>query len=133
MTHPRVCFVEAYRMDGAFMSRGGRTRVDLLEDDVELDFVLDEYPTGGMGISLRALPEGMYVRGVAPDGPADRAGIVAGELIAQIDDAPLAGMSQSEMVATGTGEIGATMELVVIGETGERRVTLDREWVELWL
>ncbi|MFM8981081.1 MAG: S41 family peptidase [Planctomycetia bacterium] len=47
---------------------------------------------GGLGIRVDAEAEGLRIRGVLPGGPAQRAGLVAGDLVLSADGRPLAGI-----------------------------------------
>lgn len=74
---------------------------------------------------------GLTVLSVEPDGPAEQAGIVAGELITAADGTSLAWEGQSQGVALIQGEAGTTVTLDIQGADGAKRtVAVTRAKVE---
>ena len=71
---------------------------------------------GGLGIEVDM--EGDFVEVIAPidDTPAQRAGILAGDLIGKIDDKPVKGMTLSEAVDLMRGEVGTEVTLTILRE-----------------
>ncbi len=71
---------------------------------------------GGLGIEV-GMEEGL-VRVIAPidDSPAFRAGLLAGDLITQIDDEPVKGMSLSDAVDRMRGLVGTAVRLIIVRE-----------------
>jgi carboxyl-terminal processing protease len=65
------------------------------------------------------------------NGPADRAGILAGDVIKAIDGAPVSGQSLSEIIAKLRGPVGSKITLTVIGALHRRatKVNIVREVV----
>ncbi len=74
---------------------------------------------GGLGIEV-GMEDGL-VKVISPieDTPAARAGLVSGDLIVQIDDDPVKGMTLSDAVDKMRGPVGTKVKLVVLrgGET----------------
>ncbi len=76
-------------------------------------------------------PRGLVILAVGKDGPADRAGLKSGEVIAAVDGVSLAGEAQSGGVDAIQGEEGATVTLTILAPDGsEREVILTRAAVE---
>ncbi len=69
---------------------------------------------GGLGIEIAMDKE--YIRVAAPikGTPADKAGILAGDLIVQIDDKPVKGMTLSEGVDLMRGKVGTQVKLMIV-------------------
>lgn len=89
---------------------------------------------GGLGIEI-TLDETGFVRVVSPidDTPAYKAGMQSGDLITQIDDAPVKGMTISDAVNLMRGKPGTDIELTVLreGETGPLSVDITRDVIKI--
>src|SRR5690606_24308434 len=88
---------------------------------------------GGLGIEVGE--EDGYIKIITPidDTPADRAGILPGDLIIEIDGRPLREMIIDEAVALMRGEIGTSINIGIMRE-GEPEVlefTLVREAIQV--
>ena len=79
---------------------------------------------GGLGIEVTM--EEDLVRVISPieDTPAARAGVIAGDLIAEIDGQEVRGMSLSDAVDMMRGEVNTPIELTIIREGAEAPITL---------
>lgn len=75
---------------------------------LELEAALDQ-EFGGVGLELMASPAGIVVHAPIVDGPAWRAGVRAGDVIAAIDGVDTRGMSVRDAVAVLRGDIGSTV------------------------
>ena len=88
---------------------------------------------GGLGIEV-GMEDG-FVRVIAPieDTPAFRAGILAGDLIVRLDDAPVKGMSLSDAVKIMRGKPDTSIRLTVMrkGEAKPIEVTIVREIIKV--
>ena len=80
---------------------------------------------GGLGIEVDM--EDDFVKVIAPidDTPAQRAGIVAGDRIAKIDDKLVKGMTLSEAVDLMRGEIGTRITLTILRENVAEPLTIE--------
>lgn len=89
---------------------------------------------GGLGIEI-TLDETGFVRVVSPidDTPAYEAGMQAGDLITQIDEAPVKGMTINDAVNLMRGAPGTDIELTVLreGETGPLTVDITRDIIKI--
>lgn len=81
---------------------------------------------GGLGIEI-TLDETGFIRVVAPidDTPAYRAGMQSGDLITQIDDTPVKGMTVNDAVTLMRGEPGDPIELTVVREGENQPLTIE--------
>ena len=72
------------------------------------------------------LPErdGLLVRGVAPGGPADRAGVREGDLLVEAGGRELGNADDLHDVLDGIAADGATVELLVVRGAEEMRITV---------
>ena len=88
---------------------------------------------GGLGIEV-AMDEG-FLRVVAPmDGtPAEKAGVLSGDLILKLDDVPVKGMSLNESIEAMRGEPGSLVKITFIreGEGKPQDLNLTREIIQV--
>ncbi|MBC6715732.1 MAG: S41 family peptidase [Aurantimonas coralicida] len=88
---------------------------------------------GGLGIEVTMEDE--LVKVVSPfDGtPADKAGILAGDLIAEIDGEQVRGLTLGEAVDRMKGDIGTSVDLVIIREGANKpvRLTVTRDEIKV--
>ncbi len=88
---------------------------------------------GGLGIEVGM--ENGFVKVIAPidDTPAQKGGIQAGDLIIQLDDTPVKGMSLNQAVETMRGEVGTkiTLKIVRVGEREPFEVELTRDVIQV--
>jgi len=82
---------------------------------------------GGLGIEV-GMEDG-FVRVVSPidDTPAERAGMMAGDLIIRLDDTPVKGLSLNDSVKLMRGKPGSIIRLTVIREGEDQPLTIDIE------
>lgn len=89
---------------------------------------------GGLGIEI-TMDETGFVRVVAPidDTPAFRAGMQSGDLITQIDETPVKGMTISDAVGLMRGKPGTGLILTVLrdGESGPLEVEIVRDVIKI--
>ena len=88
---------------------------------------------GGLGIEV-TMDETGYVRVVAPidDTPAFRAGIEAGDMIIQIDDESVQGLTLDKAVEKMRGKVGSEIRLTISrGETEPFEVTIVRDRIKI--
>lgn len=89
---------------------------------------------GGLGIEITMDDTG-FVRVVAPidDTPAFRAGMQSGDLITQIDDSPVKGMTINDAVGLMRGKPGTSLTLTVVrdGESGPIEVPITRDVIKV--
>jgi membrane-associated protease RseP (regulator of RpoE activity) len=71
--------------------------------------------TGGVGVMLSADPTvGLpRVQGVVPGSPAEKAGLLSGDYILQINDQPTAGLPLAQVVNTMRGVVGFDVTIIV--------------------
>ncbi|TWI48605.1 carboxyl-terminal processing protease [Pseudoduganella flava] len=82
----------------------------------------------GIGVGVELMNGQILIGDVAENGPADKAGIRAGDSIVAIDGAPLFGLRDSQVAHRMHGEPGTTVELTLAkrGKTPLRTVTVTR-------
>jgi carboxyl-terminal processing protease len=91
---------------------------------------LDEATTGRFGgLGLEVVMEDGYLKVVAPidDTPADRAGILTGDIIIKIDGKAISGNSLREATAQMRGKPGTLIKLTILRETEPDPVELELE------
>lgn len=88
---------------------------------------------GGLGIEV-GMEDG-FVKVIAPidDTPAQRAGVMAGDLIVRIDDKPVKGMALSDAVKLMRGEPGTGIELTIMrdGEDKPLKIAIERDIIQV--
>ncbi|MEE2951420.1 carboxyl-terminal processing protease [Fulvimarina manganoxydans] len=87
---------------------------------------------GGLGIQVTMKDEVVLVEGSPfADSPAEKAGILSGDLIVEIDGDPVRGLTLSEAVEKMKGEIGTDVKLTVVREGAEKpiRMSLTRDLI----
>jgi carboxyl-terminal processing protease len=104
--------------------------------DQEEFFDLQENTTGNYGgLGLEVDMEDGFIKVIAPmDGtPASKAGVENGDLIIQLDDQPVKGMSLTEAIDMMRGEPGSDVKLTIAreGEPGPIELVLTREIIEV--
>lgn len=97
---------------------------------------LQENTTGNYGgLGLEVGMEDGFVRVIAPmdDTPAARGGIEPGDLIIQLDEQPVKGMSLSEAIEAMRGEPGSEIKLTIMreGQPQPQEFTLVREVIQV--
>ncbi|RFC62044.1 S41 family peptidase [Fulvimarina endophytica] len=87
---------------------------------------------GGLGIQVTMKDEVVLVEGSPfADSPAEKAGILSGDLIVEIDGDQVRGLTLSEAVEKMKGEIGSDVKLTVVREGAEKpiRMSLTRDLI----
>ncbi len=88
---------------------------------------------GGLGIEVGM--EDSFVKVIAPidDTPAQRAGVMAGDLIIRLDDTPVKGLSLSDAVKIMRGKPGSDILLTIVreGEEGPIKITITRAVIKV--
>lgn len=80
----------------------------------------------GFGLVLEGTPQGLMVASVRADGPADKAGIEAGDEIVTLDEEPV-GAPRDILTATAEMEVGANVTVTIRRDGTERTVSLIAE------
>jgi carboxyl-terminal processing protease len=80
---------------------------------------------GGLGIEVGM--ENGFVKVISPidDTPAQRAGVLAGDVIIRLDDKPVKGMSLSEAVTAMRGKPGTTLKLTIVREGNDTPIEIE--------
>jgi carboxyl-terminal processing protease len=85
----------------------------------------------GVGISLREIGGKMVVSSPIQGGPADQAGIDAGDIIVKVDGKPIAGLEIDEIVKRVSGPVGSAVVLTVDRGGQNLNFTLRRRQIVL--
>lgn len=76
----------------------------------------------GVGVTVGyEREEGLLVQSVTEDGPADKAGVLAGDVITAVDGVSIAGDARQGAADLITGEAGTQVTLTLLGEDGASR------------
>lgn len=82
---------------------------------------------GGIGLTLQEVGGLVSVARVAPDSPADRAGIVAGDIIERIDNRPVASIEGDLTGKDLTGPVGSSVDITLVHDATADPVTVTVE------
>ena len=128
------CELIAVRRDGLLESPELRLNVEIIagaENQATLVFPVER--TGGIGIRLQPVDEGMLVMGVMPGSPAEQAGIQEGDVIVEVDGHDATALDGREFSEIMTGPEGTSVQFVLAteGDTGlvEELLELDRAFL----
>jgi len=104
--------------------------------DVDTFSDLQEDTTGNYGgIGLEVTMDGGFLRVISPmDGtPAEREGIQAGDLILELNNTPIKGMSLNDAIANMRGAPGSEISMTIVreGNPTPKEVTLIREAIKV--
>ncbi len=102
---------------GAGFAPDGRLATTSLDGKIRLykyDPNMPVRTTGGLGVRLTQENGVIAVAAAIEDMPAARAGVLAGDVIAAIDDAPTLGLTLDQAVAKMRGAVGAPVRLTIV-------------------
>ena len=104
--------------------------------DIDTFSELQEDTTGNYGgVGLEVAMDGGFLRVISPmDGtPAAREGIEAGDLILELNDSPIKGMSLNDAIASMRGKPGSEIKMTLVreGEPTPKEITLVREVIQV--
>lgn len=87
---------------------------------------------GGLGIEVRKDGDALRVVSIFDDTPAQRAGLLADDLITAVNERSFGGLNLEQSVSMVRGEPNTTLLLTLSrsGEPGRRRLALDREQIQ---
>jgi S1-C subfamily serine protease len=74
-----------------------------------------------LGLHCDALHGRVMVRRVSPDGPAERAGVIAGSIVSAVNDAPVGSLTEFYRAVWASGDAGATVHLTLLTPGGDLR------------
>lgn len=87
---------------------------------------------GGIGVYMSFKNGGVQIMNVIPDGPSDRAGLLAGDEILAVDGKPVEEISPGEVALKIRGEVGTQVELLIRRDGFEDRTyNLTRENIKV--
>jgi C-terminal peptidase prc len=75
----------------------------------------------GIGVEIDTNPNGIYIKNVIPESPADDAGLSDGEVIAAINGESTVGMSLERAVSLIKGPEGTNVDLKILSNNGTHR------------
>ena len=88
-----------------------------LLDKHTLDSMMEDFQNrgySGIGVSITTAPEGAVILSVFADGPADRAGLISGDVIIEVDATKVEGMSLSDIGSLIRGPESTTVDITVL-------------------
>ena len=101
--------------NSAYLNEGASAEMDILQSG----------EICGIGITVGEKGEGLLVNSTIPDGPAERAGIKAGDVIMKIDGQSVAHLTQNECISLLRGEKGTEVQVSVFRTTEAELLVFD--------
>ena len=87
---------------------------------------------GGIGVYMGFREGGVYVLGVIPESPGEKAGLMAGDVILAVNSQPTSEIEPSEVAMKIRGEVGSTVELLIHRDGEEDRTyTITRDVIKV--
>jgi hypothetical protein len=124
---PGACEVRAFRQDGVFTARGEAVIVQAEPRmDLDLDLVVPEFRTAGLGARVEETDRGILLRSVIAGGGAHASGLQDGDLVLSIDGEATVDLPLGDFVDRALGEDGTDVELLVLRGDEELEVTVRR-------
>ena len=80
----------------------------------------------GVGITISVVEQGYLIEQVAEGGPAEEAGLLAGDILVAVDGTRVAGMTTDQGKELVQGKAGTKVELTVLREGEEKSFTVKR-------
>lgn len=84
----------------------------------------------GIGVTVRTTDEGYLIEKVTPEGPAEEAGILVGDLIVAVDGKSVAGLSADGGTALIGGAENTTVNITVLRDGVQNAFTVTRKTVK---
>lgn len=86
---------------------------------------------GGIGVVIDSSdPTALLITDVTTDSPAQKAGIIANDVIIKVDDEDVTGMDIKEVVSKTRGEVGTDVKLTVLRNGEELEFTITRDTID---
>lgn len=122
------CTFNARRRDGALWAFSDDVEVDLKPgENTEVELVLPRERTGGLGVQITEVEEGIRIERVYPGTPADDAGLEEGDIIVEVDGLPTDALTADEFIRVMTGPEGTDIDFVIGYEADTGYVEEDRQ------
>ena len=87
---------------------------------------------GGIGVYMGFRDKGVYVLGIIPESPGEKAGLMAGDSILAVDSQSIEEIDPAEVALKIRGEIGTNVELLIRREGEEDKTyTITREVIKV--
>lgn len=124
------CQLRAEWTDGLLRRYSNSFYYDPFQEPGVIDLILDNGPVGGVGLTLGPSADGVMVEDVIAATPSDRAGMLPGDLITDVDGKPIRGMGLESVVNTIVGQPGTRVVLSIERDGKPMKLTLEREHLE---
>ncbi len=84
----------------------------------------------GIGVSLRVIDQGGLITAVSEGSPAKTSGLVAGDIIIQVDGTPIKGMNATQIAKLIQGEEGVAVKIRYLHDAKEQEVDIVRRTID---
>ena len=109
---------------GMLDALGNRHMSYLLQEDYEMELRSLKSNFEGIGVYVNILDDQLTVVLPIPDTPAERAGIITGDVILEVDGTPTAGLSLTQAAARISGPRGTSVDLLMLHPDQETPQTI---------
>lgn len=111
----------------------GDPYTEYLDPQTYADFMasMADAAVGGIGVTSSMTPEGLLVSDVIDGSPAQKGGILPGDVLVAVDGVSVVGMELEEAVALIRGAEGTRVSVTYLRSGGRRTVTLTRTTIVL--
>lgn len=126
----KACMVQASYEDGVLHRESDPFVYQPFAPTTTVAFVLDDAPVAGVGIALAVERGKVLVDDIVAGTPADRAGLLPGDVIESVDGHAVAGMDVHTVVPMITGTPDTSVRLTITHDGATKDVVLGRERIE---
>lgn len=127
----RILGIEKIHSNYEFVVSNGRITLFSTKPDAGEWGSIAKQTAGSIGINIERLEQGIRIREVMKNSPAERAGLGAGDLITAIDGIKCTQMREGEDVLRIKGPVGSKVRLIVIKQAAQNTVGVEVDRVDL--
>jgi membrane-associated protease RseP (regulator of RpoE activity) len=125
------CTLRATRRDGLFTMRSDPLFLEPRPgEDIQVELVFPPFRAAGVGTALSQWREGIYIREVYEDTPADFAGLEPGDRILALDGEPVADLDVMDFVDLALGPEGSAVRYTVERQGEPLELEMVRELID---
>jgi len=122
------CQLQAQRRDGLLLTSSVIETVEYRPNgSTTIELLLAMEKIGGLGVNIQKMDDGVEVLRVMPGTPAEKMGIMRGDVIVEVDGIDVQELDINEFIEMLSGPVGSTVDFVFLDQAGEEvQVSLTR-------